>query len=208
MRSVPVILQALLFILVLMAPAFLREHRVPFGAWWPWIVVPVFLQPALIFLPAFLHRRGRGRWFLSVYVLAALFLGSLVFPISRFLAPYKSAYPVVQALKSRLPAGREVYQYGMSLYGIDFYGKMRTPVVDDIGEVRFGSERLPREERTHYFLTSEEFFRLFHERGDIYCVTDRKESVERLKKEAPGTRVLWDNGEFYLLHMLRGGNQP
>ncbi len=201
--TLPVMLQALLFIVALMLPAFLKEHRVSLGEWWPWVSFPIFLQLAAIMVPGILRRKKRTGWFLSIYVISALFLGSVVFPASRFLTPYKSAYPVVQALKSHLPAGRELYQYGMSLYGIDFYGKIRTPVVDDIGEVRWGSERLPREERSHYFLTSDEFFRLFRDKGDIYCVTDRKENVERLRKEAPGLRMVWDNGEFYLIHMVK-----
>jgi 4-amino-4-deoxy-L-arabinose transferase-like glycosyltransferase len=205
MTFLPVILQALLFAVVLLLPAFLKEHRVPFGEWWPWVFFPIFLQFALVVVPGIMGRKRGSGWFLSIYVISALFLGSLVFPVSRFLTPYKSAYPIVQALKSTLPPGRELYQYGMSLYGIDFYGKMRTPVVDDIGEVRFGSERLPAGERSHYFLTSEEFFRLFHDKGDLYCVTDRKEKVEQLRKEAPGLRIVWDNGEFYLIHMVRQG---
>ncbi len=199
----PVVLQAALFIIALMLPAFLKNHRVAFDAWWPLILLPLMLQVALVVVPGLVRKKNGEAWFLSIYVITALFFGLLVFPLSRFLTPYKSAYPIVKALKSNLPAGRELYQYGMSLYGVDFYGKMRTPVVDDIGEVRFGSERLPPEERTHYFLTSDEFFRLFRDRGDIYCVTDGTEKVERLRGEAPGLRVLWSNGEFHLIHMVK-----
>ena len=84
----------------------------------------------------------------------------MLFPLSQFLTPYKSAYVLVQAVKKYVPAGQELYQYDMSLYGVDFYGKIRTPIVDDIGEVRYGSEFLPPAERAHYFLNSAEFFKL------------------------------------------------
>jgi hypothetical protein len=40
----------------------------------------------------------------------------------------------------------------MSLYGIDVYTGMRTPIVDDIGEVTYGSKQIHREEREAYFL--------------------------------------------------------
>ncbi|MBI4633870.1 MAG: glycosyltransferase family 39 protein [Deltaproteobacteria bacterium] len=207
MIYLPIMLQAGLFIIVLLLPPFLKTHRIPLGEWWPWVVLSIFLQIAAVVVPGIVRSRTGKGWFLSIYVIVVLFLGSLLLPLSHFLTPYKTAYPVVQALKSHLPAGRELYQYGMSLYGIDFYGKMRTPVVNDIGEVKWGSERLPREERAHYFLTSEEFFRLFQEKEDIYCVTNRKEKVEELRKEAPGLRIVWDNGEFYLIHLLKGGTR-
>ena len=110
---------------------------------------------------------------MAVYCLFALFLGSVTLPVAQYLTPYKSAYPLSQAIKAHLPAGETLYQYGMSLYGIDFYTGMRTPIVDDIGEVTYGSEQLPREERERYFLTSDSFFALVRQKERVYCATER-----------------------------------
>ncbi|MBE0556015.1 MAG: hypothetical protein IH628_02175, partial [Proteobacteria bacterium] len=92
------------------------------------------------------------------------------------------------------------YQYGMSLYGIDFYTGMRTPIVDDIGELTYGSEQLSQAERAAYFLTSDSFFKLVREKERLYCATER-DKIERLKKEFPGMNVLWHNTFFYLLRL-------
>ena len=137
---------------------------------------------------------------MAIYILSFLFMSTLIFPASKFLTPYKSAYPIARIVNEYVPANEELYQYGMSLYGIDFYSKSRSPVVDDIGELRPGVEKLPLEEKNRYFLTSDIFFRLYHEKKDIYCVTER-ENVEKLKKKTAFWRVLWDNGYYSLLHL-------
>ena len=163
----PVILQSLLFIAVLLAPPFLKNHEIPFHTWWPWVIFPILMQIAITFLPEIIGRRWRSGWFMTIYVISFLFMSSLIFPMSQFLTPYKSAYPIARIIKDYVPANEELYQYGMSLYGIDFHSKRRTPVVDDIGELRPGVEKLPLEERNRYFLTSEMFFILCHEKKDI-----------------------------------------
>ena len=196
----PVILQSILFIAVLFAPPFIKNHETPFHAWLPWVIFPILMQIAIIFLPEIIGRRWRGGWFTTVYLLSFLFMSSLIFPASQFLTPYKSAYPIARIIKDYVPADEELYQYGMSLYGIDFYSKRRTPVVDDIGELRPGVEKLPPEERNRYFLTSDMFFRLCHEKKDIYCVAEH-EDVEKLKKKTAFLRVLWDNGFYSLVHL-------
>ncbi len=196
----PIILQSLLFIAALLVPSFLKEHGIPLRTWWPWIAVPVLLSISLMILPDLVRKKwGRG-WFITIYAISFLLFSLLVFPASQFLAPYKSAYPVAKVVKDYVPADRELYQYGMSLYGIDFYTKMRTPVVDDIGELRPGVEKLPLEERVHYFLTSDEFFRLYQEKKDIFCVTER-ENVEKLRKKVNSLNVLWNNDSYSLLHL-------
>jgi 4-amino-4-deoxy-L-arabinose transferase-like glycosyltransferase len=196
----PVILQSLLFIAFLLALPFLKDRGIPFHAWWPWVIFPILMQIAITFLPEIIGRKWRSGWFMTIYVLSFLFMSSLIFPMSQFLTPYKSAYPIARIIKDYIPANEELYQYGMSLYGMDFYGKRRTPVVDDIGELRPGVEKLPLEERNRYFLTSDMFFSLCHEKKDIYCVTKR-ENVEKLKKKTAFWRVLWDNGYYSLLHL-------
>jgi 4-amino-4-deoxy-L-arabinose transferase-like glycosyltransferase len=201
------ILQAVLFMAVLLAPVFLREHRVAWGNWWPWIAIPFFIQLLIAFLPDRIRRKtGRG-WFAAIYLLFALFLVSLTLPVSQYLTPYKSAYPLSQAIMKHIPADATLYQYGMSLYGVDFYTGKRTPIVDDIGEVRYGSEQLPVAERERYFLTSESFFRLVHATDGIYCATENDEKLERLKKEVPALRVLWHNDAYTLVQLKRSGEK-
>ena len=197
--DLPIIFQSLLFIVVLAVAPFIEKR--PLNLWVPLIVVPVIIQILLVFLPGFVRRRTGAHWFLTIHVLATLFLGSLVFPLSQFLTPYKSAYVLVQAIKQYLPAGQELYQYDMCLYGVDFYGKIRTPIVDDIGEVRYGSEFLPTAEQKHYFLNSEEFFTLVRQRPITYCATKDQERVERLRKVFPNLTIIWDNKEYYLVKL-------
>ncbi len=197
---VTVILQSLLFMTVLIAPVFLHEHRVDPGEWWPLIAFPLLILILIPLLPDRLRAKTGKGWFMAIYCLFALFLTSVTFPVAAYMTPYKSAYPLSQAIKTYLPAGEQLYQYGMSLYGIDFYTGMRTPIVDDIGEVRYGSEQLPREEREAYFLSSDSFFKLVRKAKRIYCATER-DKMERLKKEFPGLNVLWHNDFFYLLRL-------
>jgi hypothetical protein len=195
-----VITQSFLFAAVLIAPVFLPVNRVTPGEWWPWIAVPFLVLILIPVIPDRLRARTGKGWFMAAYCLFALFLASVTFPVARYLTPYKSAYPLSQAIKAHLPAGERLYQYGMSLYGVDFYTGMRTPIVDDIGEVTYGSEQLPQAERSAYFLTSESFFELVRQSERMYCATER-DKMDRLKKEVPGLNVLWHNTNFFLLRL-------
>ena len=201
--NLPVVLQSLLFIALLLVPPFLKERGISFHAWWPWVAFPIILQIGIIFLPELIRKKwGRG-YFITIYAISFLFMGSLIFPLSQFLTPYKSAYPLIKPLKDHVPADRELYQFGMSLYGIDFYNKMRTPIIDDIGELRTGVEKLPIEEKSHYFLSLDAFYKHYQQKQDIYCVTKYK-NMEKLKKEVPNLNVLWDNSYYYLIHLKKG----
>lgn len=195
-----VILQSLLFVAVLIAPTFLGKYRMDPTTWWPWIVLPVLIQILILFVPGLVRARTGKGWFMAVYLLTALFLGLVTLPVARYITPYKSAYPLSQAIKAHLPAGETLYQYGMSLYGIDFYTGMRTPIVDDIGEVTYGSRQLPRAEQEAYFLTSATFFPLVQRMERVFCATER-DKIERLKKEIPGLTVLWHNDAYYLVRL-------
>ncbi|MEI7671280.1 MAG: glycosyltransferase family 39 protein [Deltaproteobacteria bacterium] len=201
------IFQTILFMVVLVAPVFLKERSVSWGAWWPWIVLPILIQLLILLLPDRMRSRKGPAWFATIYLLFALFVVSLTLPVGQYLAPYKSAYPVAQAIRKHLPVDAMLYQYGMSLYGIDFYTGKRTPIVDDIGEVRYGSEQLPVAERERYFLTSDSFFRLLLETDGLYCATENGEKLERLKKEAPALRVLWHNDAYSLVELKRSGEK-
>ena len=213
--DLPIILQSLLFIAILLAPCFIKVLKpgielgidwanIHFEYGWRLITLPILLQVMMIFLPSQIERRWRGGWFPTIAILAALFLISAHFPIARLLTPYKSAYPVSKAIDALLPPNQELFQFRTSLYGIDFYNKIRTPLVDACGELEFGFIQLPPDERSHYFYSSpENFFQRVKESGDIYCVTRYKKNVEALKRRISTLEVLWDNGEFYLLR-LRG----
>lgn len=206
--GLPVAFQSFAFIIILILPPFLKNTRlggdlvIMHSEHWWWIVsVPILTQIALVFLPGIVQRRLKKGWFATIYLLSALFLASLVFPASDFLTPYKSAYPVTEAILKLVPAKKDVYQYKISLYGIDFYNHQRAPVVDDFGELGFGIHLLPPITRERYFLSSEAFYRLCKEKGDIYCVTQYKERLEDLKRNVPKVDVLWNNGAYYLVHV-------
>ncbi len=102
---VTVILQSLLFMAVLIAPVFLREHRVDPGTWWPWIAFPFLILILIPVVPDRLRARTGKGWFMAVYCLFALFLASVTFPVAAYMTPYKSAYPLSQAIRAHLPAG-------------------------------------------------------------------------------------------------------
>ena len=197
------ILQSVLFMAALVAPVFLRRHRISWDAWWPWIVLPFLIQLLILFLPDRIRKLKGPAWFATVYLLFALFVVTLTPPVTQFLSPYKSAYPLAQAIRKQVPVDATLYQYGMSLYGVDFYTGRRTPIVDDIGEVRYGSEQLPVAERERYFLTTDSFFRLVRGTDGIYCATKNGEKLERLKKEVPALRVLWHNEAYALVELKR-----
>jgi 4-amino-4-deoxy-L-arabinose transferase-like glycosyltransferase len=204
----PIILQSLLFITLLLSPPFLKNMKlgkavviVPSGKWWGLIVLPILFQMMIIFLPDLVKRVYKGGWFMTVYLLSTLFWGSLVFPIAHFLTPYKSAYPVSKAIHGLLPPNQDLFQFGISLYGVDFYNKIRTPIVGYSGELEFGIKQLPSDEKSRYFLSLQAFFDLCKQKGDIYCVTKFKENFEFLKRRFPNLDVLWNNGAFYLLRL-------
>jgi len=198
---IPVAIQSCMLIIVLCVPLFLKRHNIALNEWLPLIAIPVGLQILVVFLPDVVRKTWSKGWFLTIYLISVLFLGSLLLPLSHFLTPYKSAYPVTQIIKSLLPTDEDLFQYGISLYGIDFYSKIRTPVVDDFGELGYGIKKLSPDERSRYFLTSEDFFRLCREKDEIYCVTKYRRRVEKLKKNIPNVEILWSNGAFYFLRL-------
>jgi hypothetical protein len=205
--DLPVITQSLLLITLLILPLFVKnmelgEYLEIFHVekWCSLMIPPVLFQGMLIFLPALVKKRWRRGWFLTITILSALFLISVHFPITHLLAPSRSAYPVSKAIRTLLPPNQELFQYRMSLYGIDFYNKIRTPLVGHGGELEFGFNQLPADERFRYYLPPQELFRRCKEKGGVYCVT-RYRYVEELKIMVPTLEVLWNNGAFYLLRL-------
>jgi len=206
--DLPIILQSLILITLIILPLVVKSMKLreylenSHVERWSWLLIPpVLFQIMMIFLPALVQRKWRKGWFLTVTVLSALFLISIHFPISRLLTPRRSAYPLSQAIHALLPPNQELIQFGMSLYGIDFYNKIRTPLVHAGGELKFGFSQLPSEERSRYNLSLEELFNRCKKNGDIYCVTRYKKNVEILRSKFSTLEILWHNKEFYLLRL-------
>ena len=206
--DLPILLPPLIVITLFLLQFFVRDMKLskylennPIENWWEWMILPVLLQVLMTFLPAFVKRRWRNGWVLTVTILSALFLMSVHFPIAHILTPHRSAYPVSKAIRAFLPPNQELYQYKTFLYGIDFYNKIRTPLVGGPGELEFGLTRLPPDELSHYYLSREAFFRRLISNGNIYCLTRYPENVDELRKEVSHLEVLWDNGIYYLLRL-------
>jgi 4-amino-4-deoxy-L-arabinose transferase-like glycosyltransferase len=207
--DLPIILQSLMFITALISPSFIKYLKpgkdwdnIHFEYGWRLIILPILFQMMIIFLPSLVKQRWGKGWFLTIHILSALFFVSILFPMAHFLTSHKSAYPVSKAIHAFLPPNKELYQFRISLYGIDFYNKIRTPIVDPAGELKFGFRQLPPDERSHYDLSYEEFYQRCKENGGIYCIT-RYRNLKELKIMSPTLKILWNNEEFYLLQ-LRG----
>jgi len=197
-------LQAAAIIALVLSPVFMPRHQTVLIRIWPWLIFLVGAQLLLTFLPHQIRiRSGRG-WFASIYLLSTLFLAGAAYPAGILITPHRSAYPIVEAMDHFLPRGAVLYQFKMCAYGIDFYTGKRTPVVDDFGELRYGIGKLAPREKSRYFLTSREFIDLHQAGREFYCVTDHPRKRAWLEHKAPGTRLLWTNGTFSLLHLKPG----
>ncbi len=206
--QIPIMLQAVLFMAILFAPPLLKSTEISpklvmthSESWFYLIGLPLVALISMTFLPGWLRRKKKGNWFLTIYFLSALLFSSLIFPARDFLTPYKSAYPVAQAVQKLLPPGQELYQFRIALYGIDFYNKIRTPIVDDFGELGFGISKLSEAERKHYFLSSAQFYDLCRIKKEVYCITKYRERLQELKKELPNSEILWDNDSFFFVRL-------
>ena len=204
-----IILQSLIFFIALMLPPILKKYSdaekglvvMVSDKWWLYIAIPVITLFLLNFLPDLIYKKFKKGWFFSLYVLCAVLLGSILFPLNDFLAPYRSAKVTSEAISRYVPADRDLYQYRVNFYGIDFYNKIRTPVVEDFGELSEGIAKLPKEEKKRYFLSVNEFFKLCEEKKDIYCITQHKEKLKQITQKYPLSEILWENKAFYLLHI-------
>lgn len=202
-------LQSLLFFIVLLLPPVLNKYSdagkglvcMVSDKWWLFIIVPVIALFLLTFLPDLIYRKYRKGWFVSIYLLCAILLGSILFPLNDFLSPYRSAKVTREPIARYVPLGQNLYQYKVNFYGIDFYNKIRTPIVEDFGELAEGIAKLPKEEKNQYFLSGNEFFRLCEDKKDIYCITQHNKKLMQIMQRFPATQVLWDNKAFYLLHI-------
>ncbi len=202
-----VIIQSLLLTITLFLPPIFEKYSdaekglviMISSSWWLYIILPVIALILMTFLPDIIFNKFRKGWFLTIYLLSALFLGSLLFPLNDFLAPYRSAEVAKVAIARYVPAGQDLYQYRVNFYGIDFYNKIRTPIVEDFGELGDGIIKLAPEEKKRYFLSVNEFFELCMQKKIVYCITQHKARLKEIMTKMPKTEVLWDNGAFYLL---------
>jgi len=209
--QLPIFLQSLLFIALLLLPMFFHQGSrfggdlsIMHSRQWVWLIIlPIFSQMMLAFLPNMVKKIYHRGWFVTIYILSGLFLISILPSASAFLTPYKSSYPVSQAIKMLIPADREVYQYKILLYGIATYNEIRTPLVGDFGELSYGMKFLTPEERDHYFLSVEQFKVRVDQEGIIYCLTEYKDHFDELKNMFPNLEVLWSNGAYYLMKLKR-----
>jgi len=171
------------------------------NAWWI-CVLPVFLAAGLMtFLPDWIFRRKGAGWFSTMYLLCCLLLAGLLFPLNDFLSPYRSALTAKEAIARHVPRERLLYQYRVNFYGIDFYNKIRTPIVEDFGELGDGIMKMPEAERKAYFLSTQEFFEKGRREKEIYCITQHAERLKELQAQFARMEVLWENGAFYLLRI-------
>ncbi|MCK9196618.1 MAG: glycosyltransferase family 39 protein [Syntrophales bacterium] len=202
---VPAVMQSLALGGLMFVPLFIREYREigPPGRCWLWLGIPVIVAAAILFIPELLRRKAKTGWFASIYTLFAVYLISLLFPLSHYLTPGKSALDVVMAIRAHVPAEASVYQYRSTMYGIDFYTGRNTPIVEDLGELKFGAERIDPQERERRFPTEEEFVRAVKRatstRTTSFAVTEGKGHVETLRRSFPDALIVWDNRKFYLL---------
>ena len=206
-----VIIQSLLVSIALLLPPIFQKYSdaekglviMISNYWWLYISLPVVALIMMTFLPDLIFRKFRKGWVFSFYILSALFLGSMLFPLNDFLAPYRSAKVVSGAIARYVPVGQDLYQYRVNFYGIDFYNKIRTPIVEDFGELSEGIVKLAPEEKKRYFLSANEFFELCAQKKDIYCITQHQERLREIRTKMPKVDVLWDNGAFYLLRIRK-----
>jgi hypothetical protein len=193
---------------VLLIPVLKQYHDPSLGlvimisdAWWIYIL-PVFLAAGLMtFLPDWIARKKQTGWFFSAYLLCCLFLVGLLFPLNDFLSPYRSALVAKEAIARHVPRGKLLYQYRVNFYGIDFYNKIRTPIVEDFGELGDGIAKLPEAERKEYFLSAQDFFEKGRQEKEIYCITQHEERLKELRAQFARVDILWENGAFYLLRI-------
>lgn len=158
---VPAVVLSLALGGLMLAPLFVREYREigPPGGCWLWLVIPAIVAAAILFIPETLRKKAKTGWFASIYILFAVYLVSLLFPLSHYLTPGKSALDVVRAIKAHVPPDAVVYQYRSTMYGIDFYTGRNTPIVEDLGELKYGADRINPQEREGRFPTEDQFVR-------------------------------------------------
>lgn len=203
-----VFIQSLIFLVVIFGVPVLKEYANPdkglvimtSGYWWIYMMPTLLAAVLMIFLPDLIARKYRRGWFLTIYLLCCLLLTGIIFMLNDFLSPYRSTLVAKDAIARYLPPGQLLYQYRVNYYGIDFYNKIRTPIIDKFGELDVGVLKMPLDERKKYFLSADDFYEKIKLEKEIYCITKRKK-LKELPAQPWKIDVLWENGEFYLLRI-------
>jgi len=201
--------QSLLIVAALLLPPVLKQFSDPAQGlvvmtssyWWIYIIPTFMAALCFIFLPDRAGRTVPARWFMTIYLTCCLMLAGLIFPMNDFLSPYRSARVAKEALARYVPPGQLLYQYRVNFYGIDYYNRIRTPIVEDFGEMGDGIIKMPEAERKKYFLTVQDFFDRIEQQKEIYCITQHREKLSQLQSKYADVQILWDNGAFYLLRI-------
>ncbi len=211
------LLQSLIIASVFLAPLLieresLRDMNFLYSVHWSALIIgPICLLAALPFAPTVANRFFGGRWFFPSYIMAALFLLSILIP-ARIVAPAQSTYELSRAVRTMVPAGQEIYIFRDSLYGLNFYGKLRTIYVDNIGELAPGKSRLSPAEQAHFFPSKEEFLKIISSAStsaaqagrapkDIYCVVRNGRDLVELQQASPHLHTLWSDQRFSIVRM-------
>ena len=206
---IAVIFQSSIIFIALFVPPILKQYSDPAkhlvvmtsDKWWLYMLIPLLAAVLMAFGPDMIERKLRRGWFLSIYILCAILLAGSVFLAKDFLTPYRSSRVTKEAISRFVPPDQDLYQYRDNFYGIDFYNKIRTPIVEDFGELSEGIAKLAPAERKRYFLTREEFFQLCAQKKDVYCITQHEYNLNEIIAKVPRVDVLWDNKAFYLMHI-------
>jgi 4-amino-4-deoxy-L-arabinose transferase-like glycosyltransferase len=204
-------IQTVIILIALLLPPILNQYSDPAiglvvmtsGYWWIYIIPTLLAAVLMIFLPDLISRTVRVRWFITIYLLSCLLLAGMIFPINDFLSPYRSALVARDPIVRYVPSGQLLYQYRINFYGIDFYNKIRTPIVEDFGELFDGIIKMPPQERKKYFLTVRDFFEKIEQEKEIYCITQHQDKLKQLQSKYSHVDILWDNGAFYLLRIKK-----
>jgi 4-amino-4-deoxy-L-arabinose transferase-like glycosyltransferase len=191
---------------IIFLPMFDKGSLMPMTKWIPWVVIPAILLILLAILPGMARERLHSAWFSSIYFITAVLFASLLIPATKYITPYKSAWPIAQAIKEHVPDGAPLYQYKMNNYGVDFYTGLKTPVVDDYGELDYGVAKLKKEEKKKSFPSNEDFLEHYKASGEFWCITDDIYKVGILKEMAQSADVPWQNREYFLVHIK--GRKP
>ncbi|PKN21006.1 MAG: hypothetical protein CVU71_04310 [Deltaproteobacteria bacterium HGW-Deltaproteobacteria-6] len=171
------------------------------GYWWLYMIPALSAVVLMIFLPDWIARKYRRGWFLTVYLLCCLLLASIIFLLNDFLSPYRSTQVIRDEIARHVPPGQLFYQYRVNYYGIDFYNKIRTPIIEDFGELSDGIAKMPSEERKKYFLSVHDFYEKIEQEKEIYCLAQRPNLLKELQAKPWKVDILWENGEFYILRI-------
>lgn len=200
------VIQSLMFAALVVAPLFIPAWKHVPSLPWPFYAIPMLIQILIMLYHTMLDKSYTNTRYLITYFAYACFLLSVLPLISHYLSPGKSAHQLAQALERHVPPQEVVYQFRTIQYGLDFYTKRRTPVVDEQGELAPGVKKLTPADRRRYFPVTAGFLEEIERAKSVYVITDRREKLAWLQGRGIGIRVLWENGKFYLFQAYDKGN--